>query len=307
MAPKFRLGKGLDALLPPERNESPAPDAEQADAPEDRIRILPLDALTANPNQARKRFDEDKLRELADSIRRHGVIDPLIVEAAENGRYVIIGGERRYRAAALAGLSAVPALIRRFSDAERMEVALVENIQRADLNPVEEALAYRKLMELTGLSQDEVALRVGKNRSTVANTLRLLKLPPVMLEALEQSALSSGHGRALLAAADPADQEGLFQEILSQGLSVRDAEKRAAALNSLRSAETSPAGAAELAKKPERPAPPREAELTALEQRFIDTLGTKVSIQGDFKKGCIKIEYYSMEDLERLLEICAKS
>ena len=217
MAPKFRLGKGLDALLPPERNESPAPEVDPADAPEGRICFLPLDALMANPNQARKRFDEDKLRELADSIRQYGVIDPLIVEAAEDGRYSIIGGERRYRAAALAGLSAVPALIRRFSDAERMEVALVENIQRADLNPVEEALAYRKLMELTGLSQDEVALRVGKNRSTVANTLRLLKLPPVILEALEQSALSSGHGRALLAAADPADQESLFQEILGRG------------------------------------------------------------------------------------------
>jgi ParB family chromosome partitioning protein len=196
-----------------------------------------------------------------------------------------------------------------------MEISLIENIQRADLNPVEEAMAYRQLMDMTGLSQDDVAVRVGKNRTTVTNTLRLLKLPQAMLKALQDGNISSGHGRALLSVDDPAAQESLFREILGAGISVRDAEKRAGNLNSpesrnpaenvIAAGETGTAAAGgsggEKALKPRR-----DPELNAIEQQFIDALGTKVTIDGDLKKGKIHIEYYSMNDLDRLLEILKK-
>jgi ParB family chromosome partitioning protein len=281
---KLRLGKGLDALLPLE--EAPADSANAG------VTTLPLDRLRANPAQPRKHFDEGELRELADSIKKHGVIQPVIVEDAGDGSYIIVAGERRSRAARMAGLEEVPALIRNYSDETRMEVALIENVQRADLNPMEEAAAYRTLMDLTGLSQDEVAARVGKNRSTVANALRLLKLPLPMREALEEGKLSPGHGRALLAVTRETDQESLFQEILARGISVREAEKRAAALNegeTLRKNKPAP---------PEKPS--RDPELTAMEQRFIERLGTRVLIHGDLQRGTISVDYYSMEDLDRL-------
>jgi ParB family chromosome partitioning protein len=281
-------------------------DAEDAAPPAGAGEIrVPLDRITANPDQPRKHFDEEALRELADSIREHGVIEPPIVEDAGDGTWVLIAGERRVRAARLAGLETVPVLVRVFTEAERMEVALIENIQRSDLNPVEEAAAYKRLMEISGLSQEEVAARVGKNRSTVTNTLRLLKLPDTMREALASGALSPGHGRALLSLGEGPEQEALFREITGGGLSVREAEKRASALAG--------EGRAEGAEKPAGPGgaggsgkgggPARDPELTRIEQRFIDTLGTKVSISGDLSRGSVRIDYYSMDDLDRLLGI----
>ena len=289
MATKLRLGKGLDALLPVDESEP------ETNPQEERIASIALESLRPNPDQPRKNFDQEKLEELADSIKVHGIIDPLIVESLGDGTYQIIGGERRFRAASLAGLTEVPALIRTFTPQERMEVALIENIQRADLNPVEEAHAYRNLMELTGLSQDEIAAKVGKSRSAVANTVRLLKLPAAMAEALEQGIISSGHGRALLSLSNSKDQETLFNAILQEDLTVRETEKRAGSVNGLSKNRAR--------KKAEQTEEKRDPELKALEQRFIETLGTKVSIQGDFAKGAIRIEYYSMEDLERLLEL----
>jgi ParB family chromosome partitioning protein len=253
--------------------------------------LLPLEKLKVNPGQPRKHFDEAALEELAASIREHGIIQPLIVDDAGDGTWLIIAGERRSRAARMAGLSQVPVVVRNYSDEKRLEVALVENVQRADLNPIEEAAAYKRLMELTGLSQDEAAARVGKNRSTVANALRLLKLPPPMRESLEREELSPGHGRALLSVADRKAQEQLFREVLARGLSVREAEKRATALNS--GPRNGPAGQRASGVK-------RDPELAAMEQKFIEALGTKVSIQGDLRKGAIRIEYYSMDDLDRL-------
>jgi ParB family chromosome partitioning protein len=268
--------------------------------------FIPLDKIHANPSQPRKNFDEEALRELADSIREHGIIQPLLVEETGDGGYRIIAGERRSRAAVIAGLTEVPALIRSYTDEQRMEISLIENIQRADLNPVEEAMAYRQLMDLTGLSQDEVAVRVGKNRATVANTLRLLKLPQAMLQALREGGLSPGHGRALLSVADPAARETLFREIAGRGISVREAEKRAGRLNSLETQSTS-AGSPDDGEKAAPGKPRRDAELAAIEQQFIDALGTKVIIDGSLKKGKIHIDYYSMEDLDRLLEILKKA
>jgi ParB family chromosome partitioning protein len=251
--------------------------------------------LRANPDQPRKNFDEGELEELAASIREHGIISPIIAESDGAGGYIIIAGERRSRAARLAGLAEVPVILRDYSDEKRMEVALIENVQRADLNPIEEAGAYKKLMELTGLSQDEVAARVGKNRSTVANALRLLKLPPEVRAGLENGIITPGHARAILAVAGVKNQLLLHKAITTGGLSVRQAEKRAAALNA---PDKAPPGAAK-AKGPSR----RPPEIGAMEEKFIGRLGTKVVIEGDLNKGRIHIDYYSMEDLDRLYEI----
>ncbi len=291
MAAKYGLGKGLDALLSGTDADETRPEGGGGE-----IR-LPLDKLKANPNQPRKNFDEEALQELAASIREHGVIQPIIVEDAGDGFYLIVAGERRSRAARIAGLREVPAVVRNYSDERRLEVALIENVQRADLNPVEEAQAYRRLMELTGLSQEETAARVGKNRSTVANALRLLKLPEDMLAALAAGQLTSGHARAILSVLNPADQRLLFGKIVADAVSVREAEKAAADLNGgIRAA--APAGK-ETHPKDKQP------ELLAMEQRFIDALGTKVAISGGLKRGSIKIDYYSMEDLDRLYAILA--
>lgn len=291
MAPRHGLGKGLDALLAGTEADETRPAASGE------LR-LPLDSLVANPNQPRRTFDEEALHELAASIREHGIIQPVVVENQGNGTYLIVAGERRCRAARIAGLREVPAVLREFSDERRLEVALIENVQRADLNAMEEAQAYRKLMEVTGLSQEEVAARVGKNRSTVANALRLLKLPDDVQHALSAGQLTSGHARAILSVVNPADQRVLFGRIVGDGMSVRDAEKFAGELNGgIR--------AASKGEKDQKPAKDRDPELMALEQRFIDALGTKVTISGGLKRGSIKIDFYSMDDLDRLYSILA--
>jgi ParB family chromosome partitioning protein len=307
-----RLGKGLSALLAdedvPAKAQSEAPPetgkagktggsaaAVAAGAGESEV-FIPIDKLTANPAQPRKAFDDAELAELAASIKQHGVIQPIIVDKPKSGEgdgYIIVAGERRCRAARLAGLKEVPAIVRSYSSQKRLEIALVENIHRADLNPVEEAAAYKQLMETGGLTQDEAAQRLGKNRATVANALRLLKLPQTMRAALEDGSLSAGHARAILSLAKQADQEKLFAEITAKALSVRAAEQRAAEL----------AGPAKKTGKGEFTVvntPNRDPQLKAIEEKFIEKLGTKVSINGDLKKGRIEIEYYSMEDLDRL-------
>ncbi|MDR2485906.1 MAG: ParB/RepB/Spo0J family partition protein [Treponema sp.] len=309
MAFKHGLGKGLGALIPVD-DESPQPSAQgipivERAVPDEispgREVLVPLEKLRAHPNQPRRYFDDGSLQELADSIRQHGVIQPIIAEDAGDGTYIIVAGERRTRAAALADLTHVPVLIRNYTDEKRLEVSLIENIQRTDLNPIEEAWAYKRLMELTGLSQDEVASKVGKKRSSVANTIRLLKLPQVMQESLKTGELSPGHARSLLSVIDSACQEKLFRKILAAGASVREAEKLAAtcnraggACNSSQSSKTKPA------------VPKRDSELTAMEEKFIESLGTKVRVEGDFHKGSIRIDYYSIEDLNRLYEILVR-
>jgi ParB family chromosome partitioning protein len=285
------LGKGLDALLQPEEEVSvPSPGGESA---------IPLDRLRPNPEQPRKYFGEDELKELADSIREHGIIEPIIAEEAGDGVYTIIAGERRYRAALLAGLREAPVLVRSYPPEARLEIALIENIQRTDLNPIEEALAYKKLMELTGLSQDSVAAKVGKNRSTVANALRLLRLPEEIQESLITGEISSGHARAILQAAKDGDRETLFREIREQGLSVREAERRAGELNGDGQEAGPPKPRKEAPEEPVR----RPPELTSMEEKLIEKFGTKVSIQGTLDKGSIRIDYYSMDDLDRLYDI----
>jgi ParB family chromosome partitioning protein len=312
VAPKQRLGKGLDALFPKDSSFSGSQDSSgngassggpgtsgkslhsEGPVPPGGELLLSPDKLFPNPGQPRKVFDEAGLKELADSIREHGVIQPVIAEDRGDGTYTIVAGERRTRAARMAGLTEIPVILRHYSEAKRMEVSLIENIQRTDLNPVEEAAAYRALMDLTGLSQDEVAARVGKNRSTVANALRLLKLPPHMRKALEDGGMSPGHARAVLSLGSAANQEALFKRIIAGSISVREAEQAAAAL--------------EKGEKPPKKAAVsrRDPELAAMEQKFIKTLGTKVVIEGDLAKGSIRIDYYSMDDLDRLYNILEK-
>jgi ParB family chromosome partitioning protein len=253
---------------------------------------LAIDRLVPNPGQPRKNFDETELRELADSIKEHGVIMPIIAADTGGEQYTIIAGERRTRAARLAGLAEVPVIIRNYTDQKRMEISLIENIQRSDLNPIEEATAYKNLMDFSGISHEELAARVGKNRSTVSNSLRLLKLSAEMQKSLETSEISAGHARALLSVTDDKQRDKLFREITAKGLSVREAEKKASALNSAGESVESGGAEKEKAKRP--------PEITDMEEKFIEKLGTKVSISGGLEKGLIRIEYYSMEDLDRL-------
>jgi ParB family chromosome partitioning protein len=280
------LGKGIGALLGDEAELDPSSVTE-----------VPASALKPNPQQPRREFDEAALRDLADSIRQKGVLQPVLAEPSGDGTYVIVAGERRVRAARMAGLEKVPVLVRQFSPDEKLEIALIENIQREDLNPIEEALAYKKLMELAGLSQEQMAGRVGKDRSTIANTLRLLKLPEQAQEAVEKGTLSPGHARAMLSLVNPADQQLLFRRIMDKGISVREAEELAAAFSAGKRPGQKPRRASQAAT--ER----REPEVREIEQKLIEKLGTKVDLKGNGSKGHIEIAYYSSEDLERLLEI----
>jgi ParB family chromosome partitioning protein len=295
---KFGLGKGLDALLA-SGDDAPPPAPAAAPAPRSGELKLPLDQIKANPNQPRRTFEPEALEELAASIREHGVIQPIVVEADPAGGYVIVAGERRTRAARIAGLTEVPAVLRDYSAERRLEVALIENVQREDLNPIEEAAAYKALMELTELSQEETAARVGKKRSTVANALRLLKLPDDMRDSLADGRLSPGHARAILSVVNPADQRMLFERLLEEGSSVREAEKYAGELNAGSRA------AAPKSAKPETAPKAKDPDLLAIEQKFIDVLGTKVAISGGLKSGSIRIDYYSADDLDRVYAILA--
>ena len=283
---KRALGKGIGALIASESKEE-----SQAEG----VSHVPLASLVPNPHQPRREFSESSLAELADSIRAKGVLQPVLVEASETGSYTIIAGERRVRAARLAGLSSMPVIVKQFSDRERLEIALIENIQREDLTPIEEAAAYKRLMDLAELTQDEIASHVGKDRSTVANSLRLLKLPEEMQLAVDKGDLSAGHARAILMVVNPADQQVLFRKIVAQGLSVREAEALATGLN--RGKKVAAKGG-----KPSGNAERKDPDVRKLEDELIEKLGTKVEIRGNATKGHIEIAYFSAEDLDRLLD-----
>ena len=298
---KGGLGKGLDALLPQAEREAETskkisePSVKAKKEGKDGAEVfIDVDLLQPNPHQPRREFDEEALQNLADSIKENGVIQPILAESAPDGTFWIIAGERRTRAARLAGLKQVPVRIQKFSETKKLEVALVENIQREDLNPLEEAKAYHKLMELGNLSQEETARRVGKNRSTVANALRLLKLPDDMQKALGTEAFSAGHARAVLSVADPSLRRTLFTRITDEKLSVREAEEIAAEMNS---------GKKLPVKTKVKSADKREPDYVFLEQRLIEKLGTKVSLRGNFDKGVITLEYFSREDLDRFYNL----
>jgi len=293
------LGKGLDALLDLNSeiidiNNYSEMDNKNIDNT-NRIIFVSLDRIEANPNQPRKTFDDESLEELAESIKQKGIIQPVLVEenSEKEGCYIIVAGERRYRASRLAGIEKIPLIVRSFSEEDKLEIALIENIQRENLTPIEEARAYRHIMESLNLNQQDLADRVGKNRSTVANSLRLLKLPEDMQDSLNEGKLTSGHARSILSTVNPADQRILFNRIVDKGLSVREAETMAGDLNK---------GSRSTAKKESSPKK-KIPEIMHVEQKFIDVFGTKVQIKGNIHKGKIEITYYSADDLDRIFEI----
>lgn len=296
---KFGLGKGLGALIPEHQQYYDA-----AKNPVDiggSITIVPLSRLKPNPDQPRKTFPDGSIEELADSIRKHGLLQPIIAEAAGEGEFIIIAGERRFRAASRAGLSEVPVIVRAVSSEKRLQLSLIENIQREDLNPMEEAQAYNSLMELTGYTQEQVAEAVGKNRSTVANALRMLRLSDAMQSAVRDGIISAGHARSLLAVSDHRAREALFARIVAEGLSVRQAELAVQELSSYGGGKK--AGKSRKSPRGASAGDALEPDLRALCEKFIERFGTKVEIKGDMKSGSITIDYYSQDDLQRILDI----
>lgn len=280
MAKKSGLGKGLDALLP----------AAEEQPLEHGVRQIQTTKIMPNPRQPRANFNADELNELASSIREHGVIQPLIITQGEmTGSYTLIAGERRLMAAKLIDLEEVPAIIREASDQDLVELALVENVQRADLGPLEAAEAYRQLSEDFGLSHEEIAARVGKNRTTVTNTLRLIKLPEDAKEALVLGKISEGHARVLLSLATEEAQMAVLNSILKLNLNVRQTEELVRKLGG---------------EKPSKEQPiPSDPQVKELEEQLRQRLGTKVTLNQKRKGGTLTIHYYSTEELESLLEI----
>jgi ParB family chromosome partitioning protein len=279
MARKSGLGKGLDALIP--RGESILPPSSVAQ--------IPVDSISPNPRQPRGRFDEGELEELTISIREHGIIQPLIVTRDKKNptQYFLVAGERRLLAARKAGLRAVPAIVRETSEQQQLELALIENLQRTDLSPLEAAEAYRQLADDFNLSHSEIAERVGKSRVSITNKLRLLKLPLVVQQSLNKGQISEGHARALLALPTTQAQTAALQTILTKNLSVRQTEELTRKLTGEKPAP-----------KP-KPSPP--PELVSLEARLREDLGTKVRLQHGQKGGKLVIHYYSDEELDRLV------
>jgi ParB family chromosome partitioning protein len=275
---KSGLGKGLGALIRESEQDVQASVTE-----------LKITELEANQSQPRRFFDDQALQELSASIKEHGVVQPIIVRKVDES-YQIVAGERRWRAARLAGLKTVPVVVKDYSNVQVMEIALIENLQRQDLNSIEEALAYKSLIEEYDLTQEEISAQIGKSRSAIANTLRLLNLPEDIKDLVVHGKISAGHARALLAVEDKKKQLEIANKIIEQQLNVRDIEKLALQKDN----------------KEEKVAPKKDVEIVELEDKLKKVLATKVNIIHKKNKGKIEIEYYSIDDLDRILELLQK-
>ena len=292
---KSGLGKGLDSLIPNKKNDISASKVEKKqekenDSPKSGEIMVRINEVDPNRDQPRKDFDEDALMELADSIRQFGILQPLLVQKKKN-YYEIIAGERRWRAAKLAGIKEVPIIVKDYTDQEIVEISLIENIQRENLNPIEEAMAFKRLLQEFQLKQDEVAERVSKSRTAVTNSMRLLKLSPRVQQMIIDDMISTGHARALLAIDDEEQQFILANKIFDEKLSVRETEKLVKAL-----------------KNPKKEVKKEKSEHTFIyeniEEQIKNIMGTKVSVnQKANGKGKIEIEYYSEEELERIYDL----
>lgn len=286
---KRRLGRGLAALIGEMDQPLPVGETQRTVSPD---RMIPIEFISRSARNPRRHFDENELQDLATSIRQHGIVQPVVVRTVEQNRYEIIAGERRWRAAQLAGFTEVPVIVRDVDDRTALELAIVENVQRSDLNPLEEALGYDQLIAEHGYTQNDLGEIIGKSRSHVANSLRLLKLPDPVRDMLAEGTLSAGHARALVPTSDPAY---LARTIVSRGLSVRDAERLAQADIK---AQLDPTHA----RKPETE---KDSDTIALERTLADALGLDVKINHKGNSGFIRINYRSLEQLEavcRLLE-----
>ena len=292
---KSGLGKGLDSLIPNKKNDISASKVEKKqekenDSPKSGEIMVRINEVEPNRDQPRKDFDEDALMELADSIRQFGILQPLLVQKKKN-YYEIIAGERRWRAAKLAGIKEVPIIVKDYTDQEIVEISLIENIQRENLNPIEEAMAFKRLLQEFQLKQEEVAERVSKSRTAVTNSMRLLKLSPRVQQMIIDDMISTGHARALLAIDDEEQQFILANKIFDEKLSVRETEKLVKAL-----------------KNPKKEVKKEKSEHTFIyeniEEQIKNIMGTKVSVnQKANGKGKIEIEYYSEEELERIYDL----
>ena len=287
--PAKGLGMGLQALLG-EAVRAPSAEAQQAEG-RGGVREVEVSRIRRNPNQPRMQFDEQALEELADSIRERGVLQPILLRSDGDG-YMIVAGERRWRAAQRAQLHSIPAIVREIDESTTAELALIENIQRQDLNPLEEAEGYRQLIERHGHTQEDVGRIVHKSRSHVANLLRLLDLPEFVRQSLLQGDISMGHARAIATAGDP---EGLAREIIAKGLSVRQAEERARR-------ERAPAGAPSATRPRSSAAQPVDADLAALERQLSDILGLKVQVIHKGAGGAVTLQYSSLEQLDMICQ-----
>jgi ParB family chromosome partitioning protein len=305
---KSRLGRGLSSLIrsdiveqvPPEVIQSPVPTANAAVAAVDPTRSnrgpgtiaeVPLEQIRTNPSQPRKSFDAERLESLAESLRQRGALQPIVVRPVQGG-YELVAGERRLRASKLAGLKSIPVVVRPLADDELLEVALIENVQRENLNPVDKAKAYRQLSQKHGLSHDEIANRMGEDRTSVSNTIRILGLSDACLDLLAAGELSVGHAKALLSVATPASQIKLAERAVTEGWSVRRTEKEVAT----NQPATDPKG-------PTDKTPPARPAVREMQDRLAESLGTKVQIREGRRRhsGRIVIEYYNLEDFERIL------
>ena len=292
---KGGLGKGLDALFD---NRAPIIESSESKSQElsdekdfslaDKVMYININDIKPNENQPRKHFNEEKIQELSSSILEHGIIQPLVLRKIDNKRYEIVAGERRWRAARAAGLEKVPSIIREFTDEENMVIAIIENMQREDLNSIEEAEGLRQMIETYGFTQEEVSRTVSKSRPYITNSLRLLKLPQNIQEKLANGQISPGHGRALLAAKDKQYQEKLCNKIINEGLSVRKTEELA---NNFKT------------KKPEKHVANKDANVLQVERELKEIYGTKISILNRGKKGVLQIEYYGDDELNRLIDL----
>ena len=282
MAKKFGLGKGLGALISENEEETN----------ENSKLLIPLNKIKSNAEQPRKSFDNERIAELAESIKHHGIIQPLIL-MKENEDYVIIAGERRWRAAKMAGLKEVPAIIMDITEKEVLEVSLIENIQRQDLNPIEEALAYKRLIDEFKLTQEELSKRIGKSRTTITNCMRLINLDDRVKEYIIEGVLSEGHGRTLLSINDGELQYTIAQKVIDEGLSVRELEKL---IKKVYSTDK---------KKKDNKEVNDENNIyyKDIEEKLQSHFGTKIKLNYKKDKGKIEIEYYSEEDLQRILDI----
>jgi ParB family chromosome partitioning protein len=290
------LGRGLDSLLPSRPAISPIPMPAQAAASAGSAQEISIDSIDPNPYQTRRRINEAALEELAESIRASGVVQPVVLRPTANGRFQLVAGERRWHASRRAGKVTIPAVVRQISNEQAMEITIIENLQREDLNPVEQARAFERLSREFGLTQEQIAARTGKDRASIANFIRLLKLPEGVQNALEGGALSFGHGKVLLALAGfPEQMERAAREIIEKQLSVRQTEELVARLLNPQTAE----------QKQEKPAVPTDPNVREAQRSLESSLGVKVEIHDRKGKGKIILKYGSLEDFDRIVEALA--
>ena len=292
MSKKKGLGRGLSALLGDTSDSGKFDEALPANSP---INEIPLSEIEVNPFQPRQQFDKEALNELASSIKVHGIIQPITVRQLSKNQYQLISGERRFQASKLAGLKAIPAYIRSADDQQMLEMSLIENIQRENLNPIEIALSYQRLISECNLKQEELGDRVGKNRSTVTNFLRLLKLPPDIQIALRDQKLSMGHARAIINIENPDTQLFIFKKTLKEDLSVRKVEELARQV-------IGGSKEKEGTKSPQSPTV-KNSEVSRLQSTLSSHFGTKVNVKSDGKRGEIRIPFLSVQDLNRILDL----